>query len=129
MLQVGDTSKSVTLQSQHERSCTLLEDAIWIVAWDKATTRLANEYFQKHSMKQNEQLLIDVSQVPTGILNLFVLPRMRSYKHEILLAHDEIYNRTLPYKENAITLLSIKKGKVEKIDFAEDEEELQALLR
>jgi hypothetical protein len=128
MLQVGDIVQAIELTSQHEKKSTLFHDGIWIVTWDKESTRIANVYFEKYGMKSDTQMLVDVSQVPSGILNLFVLPRMRGYKHEILLSHDEVYNLTLPYKENALTVMHIKDNKVEKIDFAQDEEELKALL-
>lgn len=128
MLQVGDTVQAVELISQHEKKNTLLHEGIWVVTWDKESTRIANIYFEKYGIKSDTQMLVDVSQVPSGILNLFVLPRMRDYKHEILLSHDEVYNLTLPYVENAVTLLHIKDAKVEKIDFAQTLEELKALL-
>lgn len=128
MLQITDSVNAVTLQSQHEKSITLREDGVWVIAWDKETTRVANRYFEKYPMKKNEQMIIDVSQVPSGILTLFVLPRMRGYKHEILLSYDELYNQTLPYKENAVTVLHLKDAKVQSIDFAVDEAEIKTLL-
>jgi hypothetical protein len=129
MLQITDSVNAVTLKTQHEKSIALLKDGVWVIAWDKETTRVANGYFEKYPMKKNEQLLIDVSQVPSGILSLFVLPRMRGYKHEILLSYDELYNQTLPYKENSVTILRLKDAKVQSIDVAIEEEELGALLR
>lgn len=128
MLQVGERINAVTLNSQHEHKTLLMQDGVWVIGWDKETTKVANIYFEKHGMKQSEQLLIDVSQVPSGILNLFILPRMRGYKHEILLAHDELYNQTLPYKENAVTVLRLKDAKIQSIEFAMDEEALEILL-
>ena len=129
MLQVGDFTKPIALVSQHEKKILLFEDGVLAITWDKETTRLANKYFEKFGMKSDTQMLVDVSQVPSGILNLFVLPRMRDYKHEILLSYDEVYNLALPYEENAVTILHLKDGKIEQIDFAQNEEELKALLR
>jgi len=128
ILQVGERINAVTLNSQHEHKTLLMQNGVWVIGWDKETTKMANVYFEKYGMKRSEQLLIDVSQVPSGILNLFVLPRMRGYKHEILLAHDELYNKTLPYKENAVTVLHLKDAKIQSIEFAMDEEELKNLL-
>jgi hypothetical protein len=45
------------------------------------------------------------------------------------LSYDEVYNLALPYEENAVTILHLKDGKIEQIDFAQNEEELKALLR
>lgn len=129
MLQVGDNVQTVELISQHEKKSTLIRDGIWVITWDKESTKIANIYFEKFDMSGNIQMIVDVSQVPSGILNLFVLPRMRGYKHEILLSYDEAYNLTLPYQEDALTILHIKDAKVAQIDFAQNEEELKALLQ
>jgi hypothetical protein len=129
MLQVGDYAKPVELISQHEKKISLVKDGIWVISWDKESTKVANRYFEEYGINENTQMLVDVSQVPSGILSLFVLPRMRDYKHEILLSYDEVYNLTLPYEENAVTILHLKDGKVEQIDFAQIEEELKVLLQ
>lgn len=128
MLQVGESVQIVELISQHEKKSTLLRDGIWVVTWDKESTRRANSYFEKFDMSGKIQMIVDVSQVPSGILNLFVLPRMRGYKHEILLSYDEAYNLTLPYQEGALTIMHIRDAKVTQIDFAQ-EEELKTLLQ
>jgi hypothetical protein len=128
MLQVGDFTNPLELSSQHEKKILLSKDGVWVITWDKESTRLANQYFEKYGLKENTQMLVDVSQVPSGILTLFVLPRMRGYKHEILLSYDEAYNQTLPYEENAVTILHLNDSKVDKIDFAQTQEELKTLL-
>ncbi|MBU1928123.1 hypothetical protein KKG77_03895 [bacterium] len=129
MLQVGDFTKPIELVSQHEKKILLLKDGVWVIAWDKESTRLANKYFEAFGMRSDTQMLVDISQVPSGILNLFVLPRMRDYKHEILLSYDEAYNLTLPYAEGAVTVLHLRDAKVEQIDFAQTQEELRTLLQ
>lgn len=128
ILQVGNMVKPIQITTQHEKKITLLQNGIWVITWDKESTRVANTYFEKFGIKDNIQMIVDVSQIPSGILNLFVLPRMRDYKHEILLSHDEVYNLTLPYEENAITVMRVQDMNVERIDFAKTQEELKALL-
>ncbi|MBU0720079.1 hypothetical protein KJ877_01915 [bacterium] len=129
MLQVGDSVKPVKLKSQHDKQYTLVEDGMWIITWDKKTTGIANKYFEKNHMPKNVNLLVDVSQVPSGIFNLFVLPNMRYYTHAILLSYDELYNVTLPYKENSITLISVKDKNIDSISFVKSEKELKEALK
>ena len=86
-----------------------------LCTWDKATTKVANQYFDQHKMPDNLNLIVDTSQIPSGIFSLFVKPRMKSYRHHILLSFDEKYNLTLPFKEEMLTLLYIKDAKVKKI--------------
>ncbi len=125
MLQVGDTVKEVSLKSQHDKEYILKKDGMWIICWDKVQTSIANEYFKAFHMPTDVNLIVDLSQAPEGILNLFILPRMRNYEHPILLSYDEAYNLTLPYQENHLTLLSIKESKLLKIEFIEDEKEFK----
>jgi len=131
MLQVGDRLDEAVLSDQFEKMHTIKDQMRIVVSWDKATTRLANLYFAEHAqlLDKSTSLIVDVSQTPSGIMSLFVMPRMRSYSHPILLSYDEGYNRKLPYKEAAVTVLQLEKGKVLSIRFAEDETALDAALK
>ncbi len=132
MLQKGDAVPPLELEDQFGMHHKTGEEKVWIVTWDKMTTRRANLFFEAHpeQMKKGEvAMLVDVSQTPEGIMNLFVLPRMQSYAHRILLSRDAAYNRNIPYEEGSVTLLYLKGGVVTDIKFAEDGESLEALLR
>lgn len=129
MLEVGDAVILKEISSQHEKKHKLISDGMWVVTWDKESTHIANEYFKLHGMRANQNLLVDVSQVPSGIMTLFVLPKMRRYEHEILLSEDEAYNLTLPYKEGYLTLLHIENARVKEILYAQDAKELEELLK
>ena len=124
ILQVGDEVSIVKLKSQHDREYTLVDSGVWIITWDKISTRTANKYFNNQEMPKDINLLVDVSQAPSGIFNLFILPDMKRYKHPILLSFNELYNVKLPYKENHLTLLYIENKKIVKIDYLKDESEL-----
>jgi hypothetical protein len=129
MLEVGDSVNPITLKSQHDKEHTLLKDGMWIITWDKEQTKIANKYFENVKMREDVNLIVDVSQVPSGIFTLFVLPNMRDYKHAILLSFNEAYNLTLPYKEGSLTILHIKDKIVSKIEFLETQEELEETLK
>ena len=129
MLEVGEHVEIRTLTSQHEQKIKLVSDGFWIIGWDKETTALANEYFYKHKMKQDQNMLVDVSQIPSGIFSMFVAPKMKRFHHPILLSYDEVYNLTLPYKDGYITLLKLQDATIEAIYFVEAQEELEKLLK
>lgn len=129
MLEVGDAVILKEISSQHAKKHRLIGDGMWVVTWDKESTHIANEYFKLHGMKPHEQLLVDVSQVPSGIMTLFVLPKMRRYEHEILLCEDEAYNLTLPYKEGSLTLLHVENARVKEIFYPKTSKELEELLK
>ncbi|MEA3372213.1 MAG: hypothetical protein U9Q62_00855 [Campylobacterota bacterium] len=131
MLGVGDRVTPLSVKDQFEKSYKIGSELCWVITWDQATTRHANNYFGKDPslLDQNlTRMIVDVSQTPSGIMRLFVLPKMRSYGHPILLSYDEAYNFKLPYREDHITILSLDNGVIDSIDFAPDERALSDLL-
>ncbi|MDX1295783.1 MAG: hypothetical protein R3302_05940 [Sulfurimonadaceae bacterium] len=130
-LMVGDVITPIDFPDQREKQHTVGHESVWVVTWDKMTTRHANLLFQAKPQLLREgqvAMIVDVSQTPSGIMNLFVLPRMRSYKHRILLGYDAAYNRSIPYSDGAITVLYLSDGKVLEVAYAEDGEALEKLL-
>lgn len=128
MLNVGDEIELKEISDQHGKSHKLKENQTLVITWDRETTAIANNFFDgKSELFTDEKvaMIVDVSQTPEGIMTLFVMPRMKSFKHPILLSYDEAFNLTLPYKDEKITLLKVKEGKVEKIDFLNSQEELK----
>lgn len=132
MLEVGDKVTPLTLDDQFDKPYTIAHERIWVITWDKTTTRHANDFFVKQPLSKRAKekvMIVDVSQTPEGILQMFVLPRMRSHEHPILLSYDAEYNIRLPYKEAHITVLHLDDGEIERIDFAEDERALAEVFR
>ena len=132
MLSVGDSVAPRVLQDQFEQPHRVGGEKIWVVTWDKATTRIANDYFEKDPsllISKEAAMIADFSTIPAGILSLFVMPRMQSYtNHAMLLSYDEAFNATLPYREGFITLLYLEQGKIVKIGYAENEKTLAEML-
>jgi hypothetical protein len=131
MLKVGDSVASMKIEDQFGKSHKVGKESFWVVTWDKMTTRRANRFFDGHReliAQGDAAMIVDVSQTPSGILSLFVLPRMRSYDHTILMSHDAAYNRDIPYEEEQITVLQLKAGKIAAIGFAADEAALEGML-
>lgn len=116
-IKVGDSVIPIVIKSQHDKAYRLIESGMWIVSKEKSTTKIANEYFKNSYMPKDLNLIVDATQVPFGLFDFFVLPRLQNYKHPILLSFDEEYNLTLPYKENHLTLLYIQNRKIIKIEY------------
>lgn len=127
MLRVGDVMAPKVFEDQFGKSHEVAQPLRW-VAWDKAQTAMLKEFFEAHpQLYARSAFIVDVSQVPSGIWSLFVKPSLKSYPRPILLSFDEVYNRTLPYKEGYITLLEINASKIAAIRFIGSEEELEKL--
>jgi hypothetical protein len=131
MLKVGDTIAPRTIEDQHGKAHLAGHEKVWVVTWDKATTRTANLFFDHHRelLEHNTTAMVaDFSTIPSGILRLFVLPRMRNFNHPILLSYDEPFNASLPYRSGSVTVLRLDEGKITEIEYAEDEAGLEKLL-
>ncbi len=129
ILEVGDTVHPLTLHSQHNKEYNLVENGIWVITWEKSGTRTVNKLFQKEAPHKNIQLIVDLSQAPSGILSFFILPNLRKYSHPVLLSYDEAYNRTLPYKEGFISILYLHNKVIQNIKFVQTQEELKKALQ
>lgn len=132
MLKIGDVITPATFKDQFDKEHRIGGEKVWVITWDKMTTRYANRFFADHpavAEQNTTAMIVDVSQTPSGIMSVFVLPRMRSYDHPILLSFDEKYNIALPYEEDHVTVLFLQNGRIEKILFAEDEADLEKILK
>ena len=130
MLHVGDTLKPLKVNDQFDKEYTLSSQKLWMIAWDRSTTSLANEYASSHIgfLDTSKQLVyVDTSQIPSGIYTFFVLSRMQDFKHPIMQGFDEEYNKKLPYKESHITILKLDKGKIISIEFVDNMKDLTHL--
>ena len=121
----------MVIADQFETPRGIGNEHFWVVAWDRETTQLANRFFAARKKLLSDgtaALIVDVSQTPSGIMELFVLPRMRSYDHPILLSYDAETNRRFPYREGCVTLLRWERGVLAEVGFASDGETLGHLL-
>lgn len=120
--------KTPTLISQHGKE-VILDDGIWVVTWDKESTFIANEYFKNHGMLESTYMIVDSSQIPSGIMKLFVKPNMQKYSHHILLSFDANYNRSLPYKEGSLSVLTVKDKTLKSVVFIETQKRLEKFFK
>ena len=131
VLSVGESVTPMVIHDQFDAPHGVGNEKVWVITWDKMTTRYANTFFDAHPeliAEGKAALIVDVSQTPEGIMSLFVLPRMRSYDHPILLSYDAEANRRFPYEEERVTVLELDGGKITAIRFAEGVEDLERLL-
>ena len=132
ILAVGDKIEPRTLEDQFSKKYQVGSEKVWVLTWDKATTRIANDYFEKDpSLLQSKEaaMIADFSTIPSGILSLFVMPRMQAYtRHSMLLSFDEKFNASLPYREGYLTILFLERGRIIKIGYVGNEQELASAL-
>ena len=132
ILAVGDKITPRILEDQFSKKHEVGSEKVWVLTWDKGTTRIANDYFEKDpSLLQRKEvaMIADFSTIPSGILSLFVMPRMQAYtRHSMLLSFDEKFNASLPYREGYLTVLYLEHGQIIKVEYVDNEQELASAL-
>ena len=118
---VGDNIGSFSLLNQHDEKVTVDNKVEKIlVSFEKDTGADINEYLSnKYSLflKNNNSVFIaNISGMPSIITKLFALPKMKKYKHPILLIYSEDDKRFVS-KEEKSTLYTLENGVIKSIEF------------
>ncbi|AXH16280.1 hypothetical protein [Malaciobacter mytili] len=91
-----------------------------IVSFEKDTGKEINEFLNEKQpdflQKHNAVFIANISGMPMFVTKMFALPKMRSYKHEILLIYDENDKRFIA-KEGNSTLYKLENGVIKSIKF------------
>lgn len=128
-LKIDDKISNFSLPNQFDKIHTVTNEiSIIIVTFQKETTNIVNNFL---SSKNNEFLdkkhaifINDISCVPSVIVNIFTIPKMREYKYDILLIYQENSKKFLE-EENKITLYFLENGFVKDVKFISTKEELE----
>jgi len=99
-----------------------------IIAFEKDTGRLVNKYLKtkdSHYLTEAHAIYIaDIHEMPSIIISLFALPKLKKYEHPIFLYYDDDFQTIIPNKDGKVTLIYIKNKKVTGISFISTQEEL-----
>lgn len=92
-----------------------------IVAFEKDTGALVNEYLDKQSPfylpKNNSIFIADINKMPSIVTSMFALPKLQKYKHLIYLHYSDKLQEAVPNKEQKITLLRFENSKIKEISY------------
>lgn len=92
-----------------------------IVAFEKETGALVNEYLDKQSpfylLKNNSIFIADINKMPSIVTSMFALPKLQKYKHLIYLHYSDKLQNAVPNKEQKITLLRFENSKIKEISY------------
>ncbi|PLY07202.1 MAG: hypothetical protein C0625_06190 [Arcobacter sp.] len=96
-----------------------------VVSFEKGTGADINEFLDKKPadflQKNNAVFIANISGMPSIITKLFALPKMKKYKHNILLIYDEKDTRFLQ-KEDKSTVYKLENGVIKSINYIEKED-------
>jgi hypothetical protein len=116
---LGEEISSFTLADQFEKD--------HIVSFEKDTGADMNEFLNtknpKYLEERNAVFIANISKMPGIITKLFAMPKMKKYKHTILLINDE-EDKRFAQEEEKITVYKLKNGVIEKINFVSSAQEV-----
>ena len=96
-----------------------------IVSFEKGTGADINQFLStkdKDFLKNHHAAFIaNISGMPSIITKMFALPKMRDYKHSVLLIYDEEDNRFVS-KEKKSTLYRLENGVIKSISYITKED-------
>jgi hypothetical protein len=131
-LHVGDTLPSFMLKNQHGESVAIAANAqIILFTVEKSASELVNNYLEKQPADllavKRAYFVVDISGMPWLITQMFALPKMRKLPYSILLAEDALTVSFIPRQQNRVTVIRLKQGRVESIQFISTEIAIDAL--
>lgn len=127
-LAVGDPVPAFTSQDQHEKPFEFKPGYRHLmITFDMGTAKLANQALtQKGTNYLDRHQAVYVSDIHgmPAIGRFFALPKMRRYRHRIILADSETLLDPFPRREERVTVLELNpQGVIEKIDYWNPKEE------
>ncbi|MGM0623729.1 MAG: hypothetical protein ACQESH_06875 [Campylobacterota bacterium] len=94
-----------------------------IIAFTKAQGKIVDTHLQKQKdylQKTNSVYLTDVSNVPSFVMKMFMLPKFKQYDYEMGFVKDEVKAQTLPRKGENLTLIELDNLEITSIKFSKD---------
>lgn len=130
---INDNINSFSLPDQFDKIHTINEQTqTIIVSFEKGTGKMVSEFLSKKApdFLQNHQavFIADISQMPSFVTKLFALPKMRGYKHKILLIYKENDERFIQ-KEEMSTVYQLQKGEIKSIEYITTKDELAKVFK
>lgn len=103
-----------------------------IVSFEKDTGKDVSEFLEKKEpdfLQKNKAVFIaDISPMPSFVTKLFALPKMRDYKHEILLIYNSNDDRFI-HKDEKSTIYSLDNGIITKISYVSNQNDLEKIFK
>ena len=120
-LKIDDKISTFSLVNQFDKIHTITSEiSIIIVTFQKETTNLVNDFLSSKNSdfldKNNTIFINNISSIPSIVVKMFTIPKMRDYKYDILLIYNE-NNKKFIEEEKKITVYFIQNGYIKDIKF------------
>jgi hypothetical protein len=124
--EINKNINSFTLADQFDKTHLVnSEIKTIVVSFEKDTGADVNEYLSSKSsdflQNHNAVFIANISEMPSLITKWFALPKMKKYKHNVLLIYDEDDKRFMQ-KEEKSTVYKLENGVIKSITYIEKED-------
>ena len=132
-LKIDDKISTFSLVNQFDKIHTITSEiSMIIVTFQKETTNLVNDFLSSKNSdfldKNNTIFINNISSIPSIVVKMFTIPKMRDYKYDILLIYNE-NNKKFIEEENKITVYFIQNGYIKDIKFISSIYELEGVFK
>ena len=130
---LGD-SLVLELKDQHDQTVAISEQTNLILfAAGKSTSALMSKTLEDlppTTLKDKKALYVaDISGMPSFITKIVAIPKMQKRPYTIAILRDEAQSKRFPQKDDAITIIKLKSGKITDITFVTTQEEITKALQ
>ena len=133
-LSVGDSYPVFAVTDQFgDTGRVAYRDELVILTFEKGVSADLNTYLKA---KKSDYLptnkvkyIADISGMPTFVTNMFALPKMKKYKYNIYLIHEEEEGEPFVRKDDMVTVFKLKNYKIESIDYMTPKEVIDLIDR
>ncbi|NDV12528.1 hypothetical protein [Crenobacter caeni] len=127
----GSALPSLALENQHGLPMTVGADTrVVLFSAQKATSALVNEVLAADKTQRPPAVVhvADISGMPSVITRMFALPKLRELGFDVALAYKPEAAGGLPRRQDAVTVVHVRGGKVDRIAYVADAAALRAQL-
>ncbi len=130
---LGDTML-MELKDQHDQTVAINEQTnLVLFAAGKSTSALMSKVLEDlppTTLKDKKAIYVaDISGMPSFITKMVAIPKMQKRPYTIAILRDEAQSKLFPQKDDAITIIKLKSGKITEITFVTKQEEITKALQ
>jgi len=126
-VKVGETFPSFVLVDQFDHNISVKKNTkVLMVSFQKGVSSEIQEFLKRQEKgfleKNNALYLADISAMPSFLIRLFALPKMKKFNFKIALIYQENVADVLPRKEDKVTLIKLDEQKIVSIELVNPKE-------
>lgn len=122
-VKVGETLPLLTLKNQFDKKVELQEKgkSMLLFSFEKEVSSEIKEFLERKEKnfleENNASFIFDISKLPSLMVSMFALPKMKTFPFEIALIYDEEEASKLNFSEGKLTVVELNDNNVTSVKF------------